>query len=222
MAKVDKASVVIDEETPDAPAEANGTPKNLDPSTENVDTGQAIVKQADVVNLFDASTLAEPAALPLAADMPERKVENRGRKKKYATPEEAAAAEAERKRQWRINKQKGGTQPEDANKLLGQIAVNPMSATAKLGARTVVFSLDTFKAVISNRECPVDEQGRAQLIAVWEQYLLETGKQPPAWIMVTILSCAYVVPAFDTPTAKSRLSGMIAYIRGWWAKKFGG
>lgn len=173
---------------------------------------------------FNASDVPEPPANPNGGtiELPdaEQKTERRGRKG-LTDAELAALPESRRKKILADRARKSKGRGETPQTKAADIVAAP-NMLAKAGAETVAGSLDTLRVIISNNEVAPNDDMRKQVLAVWEQYFEETGKQPPIWVMLTITSSLYVAPAFSTPTGKSRFSKIAGNVRAWFARRFGG
>jgi hypothetical protein len=90
-----------------------------------------------------------------------------------------------------------------------------VGAKSKASAETVVSGLDMLRDWVSNGTCQDDIDRRKQVVAVWEAYFMETGLEPPLWVLVTVTSIGYVVPALKTEKAKGKISGLITKVQAW-------
>lgn len=162
--------------------------------------------------------------------------ENRGRGRpkgatKYASPEEAKEAKRSRDRarsKARYGKAEGldaenETAQEFEPEAKPQPAANGLPNEA-LGAAAVMIvgTMDMLLLAITDNEYRAPDDMRKLYIQSWVNYLKTVGKEPPPWLMVTIMSGAYCLPAIQTPAAQSKWAKVKANVRGWWAAKFGG
>jgi len=70
---------------------------------------------------------------------------------------------------------------------------NPKRAkiTAKMTFFTIDTSLQTILSIIAKSDIPgADEKEKSDLIEMWEEYYLETGKEPPLWLMLLGMNIA--------------------------------
>lgn len=64
---------------------------------------------------------------------------------------------------------------------------------AKLGARITVFSIDTaiqtILTIVAKSDIPgATDEEKKELTEIWEEYYLETGKEPPLWLMLVTMN----------------------------------
>ena len=64
---------------------------------------------------------------------------------------------------------------------------------AKLGAKITVFSIDTaiqtILTIVAKSDIPgATDEEKKELTEIWEEYYLETGKEPPLWLMLLTMN----------------------------------
>ena len=64
---------------------------------------------------------------------------------------------------------------------------------AKLGAKITVFSIDTaihsILTIVAKSDIPgATDEEKSKLTEIWEEYYLETGKEPPLWLMLVTMN----------------------------------
>jgi hypothetical protein len=64
---------------------------------------------------------------------------------------------------------------------------------AKLGAKITVFSIDTaiqtILTIVAKSDIPgATDEEKKELTEIWEEYYLETGKEPPLWLMLVTMN----------------------------------
>lgn len=182
--------------------------------------------------MFDPSKIEEgehiaggnPGAMPPRETSGlDAETRGRGAPRKYATAEEAKEAKRRLDRERRA-RQNGNTvsSPGTANApAVDKDALKRVQA--KSGARVISTALDMVCNILSAgeyqhiRDATVD----AAFVEATEEYLMTTNGTVPPWALVLVLGAAKVLPATSTPTARGRLSGLWAKLRGWWVARRG-
>lgn len=169
----------------------------------------------EAVPLFDPDSIGGAGDTSpdtcLSMPVPGEKPETRGRPKKYATVEEAEAAKKERDRLRR-----GGSE----KKIFPAQSVAP-SLTHLASAAAIVGTVDMVLTAVSSGEYSADNSLRSSYTEAWAKYLEQTGKEPPPWVMVLLMSGAYAAPAFATRAGQSKLTTVVNKIKAMWVRRFG-
>lgn len=157
-----------------------------------VKTAQA----ASVVPLFDAAGSVNTAPPTESATMPKPEAtEKRGRGRPKGSTKKAAAVKS--------------------------VSPAVKEAQGVASAEIVVSSLDVLRKAVSAGECPEAPELRAATVQAWAEYFELNGWEVPPWVQVSVISIAYVSPAFTTETGKGRVSGLWAKAKGWWVARHG-
>ncbi len=94
-------------------------------------------------------------------------------------------------------------------------------AEGAASAQIIVSGLDLVRRAVSGGECLENPEMRGATLQAWEEYLRENGWEVPAWVQVSVISVAYVAPAFATESGKGKIGGLWAKIKGWWIARRG-
>jgi hypothetical protein len=138
--------------------------------------------------------------MPKAAQEPKR---GRGRPKgRKAEQAESAAQE-----------------PEQAK--MDFVGAIPDGAT-NAAAVMIVGTMDMLLHAISEGEYTAPDKMRKNYLMAWENYLRSIGKEPPPWVLVTLMTVGYASPAFQTPAATGKFERFTNKLKGWWVSRFGG
>jgi hypothetical protein len=172
------------------------------------------------------------------------RAETRGRKKTLS-PAEADRREKERKKKYRerlrqkaqaegvsyTDASKGGLggKPEatpdepDAEYIRASAATLNIPPEAYAATATmIVGTMDMLLSAISENEYRAPDELRENYKLAWSNYLKSTGKEPPAWLMLSIMSFAYCAPALNTAPAKSKFDRATSRIKAWFHARKGG
>jgi len=93
------------------------------------------------------------------------------------------------------------------------------ASTAAASAEMVTGGLDMMRKAIGGIDPEKRDPARKACVDAWEHYFLETGKEPPAWAVVMVVSTMYVAPALTTESGSSFLGGLADKWRGWRAMR---
>lgn len=170
------------------------------------------------VGMFDPTSIPL-AKLPEPGDAPTEKI-HRGRPPGNKTPDEKAAEKRERDARYRA-KQKNGNTDSGSSENEQPVIIIP-AQTYEATATVVVATVDTLLAALSEGEYYATDPIRKQYIAAWKNYLLSTGKEPPAWVVLAVMSVSYTLPAFNTPSAQTKWDKFKNRMKSWWVARFGG
>ena len=92
---------------------------------------------------------------------------------------------------------------------------------AKASAELVVSGFDMLREGIADLPADPNDHQRKMCIEAWEAYSHETGFEPPAWVLVSLMSAAYMTPVFVAPKTKgffsrmgSKIKSFYHYLRG--------
>ena len=88
-------------------------------------------------------------------------------------------------------------------------------------AMMIVGTMDMLLHAVSEGEYTPPEKMRKDYLTCWENYLRSVGKEPPPWVLVTLMSFGYAAPAFQTPAATGKFERFGNKIKGWWVARFG-
>jgi hypothetical protein len=83
---------------------------------------------------------------------------------------------------------------------------------AKLGAKITVFSIDTaiqtILTIVAKSDIPgATAEEKKELQEIWEEYYLETGKEPPLWLMLVTMNVSVYGDKVYTAIQKRKESG---------------
>jgi hypothetical protein len=117
-------------------------------------------------------------------------------------------------------------QPDDAPEAvknedtLFQAGAIPQGAT-NAAAVMIVGTMDMLLHAVSEGEYTAPERMRKDYLTAWENYLRSVGKEPPPWVLVTLMTFGYAAPAFQTPAATGKFERFTNRLKGWWVARFG-
>ena len=83
---------------------------------------------------------------------------------------------------------------------------------AKLGAKITVFSIDTaiqtILTIVAKSDIPgATAEEKKELQEIWEEYYLETGKEPPLWLMLVTMNVSVYGDKVYTAIQKRKEQG---------------
>jgi hypothetical protein len=205
-------------------------------TTEEQDTtaNTALSSNANSVVEFNPSTVASNARVLLDSMTTEpapEKSESRGRPRKFADADEAK--EAKRARDRARYEKKAGKAPDNVSGSDAETAREPKAPASpapvatmppqafEAAASLIVSTMDMVLAAISDGEYRAEDELRSAYTSAWVGYLKSTGKEPPPWVIVSVMSAAYTLPAMNTAPAKSKWEKLTNKIKSLWVGRFG-
>jgi hypothetical protein len=185
----------------------------------------ALSSAENSINSFDPSSVAANATAFIASIGSTESTPRRGRPLK--SDEDKAEAKRARDRA-RYQKKTGNAAPEPEAEQPKNEAPKQEYIPAGIPAQAfeaaavlIVSTMDMLLAAISDGEYRAAKELREAYIAAWAGYLKTTGKEPPPWLIVSAMSAAYTLPAFNTEPAKNKWEKFTNKFKGWWVGRFG-